>query len=60
VYANRARFTVVFISSHYARKLWTNHERKSAQARAFKERSEYLLPARFDDTDVPGILSTTD
>jgi hypothetical protein len=50
----------VFISSHYARKLWTNHERKSAQARAFKERSEYLFPARFDDTDVPGILSTTD
>lgn len=58
VYHKRARFTVMFISEAYANKLWTNHERKSAQARAFQEAQEYILPARFDDTDIPGVLST--
>jgi hypothetical protein len=58
VYHKRARFTVMFISEAYAKKLWTNHERKSAQARAFQEAQEYILPARFDDTDIPGVLST--
>jgi hypothetical protein len=58
VYHKRARFTVMFISDAYAKKLWTNHERKSAQARAFQEAQEYILPARFDDTDIPGVLST--
>lgn len=58
VYLKRARFTVMFISKAYADKLWTNHERKSAQARAFQEAQEYILPARFDDTDIPGVLPT--
>ncbi|HEY6805450.1 MAG TPA: TIR domain-containing protein [Pyrinomonadaceae bacterium] len=58
VYHKRAQFCIVFISRHYADKVWTNHERKSAQARAFKEKSEYILPVRFDDTEVPGILPT--
>jgi len=58
IYRKKARFTVMFISKHYANKLWTNHERKSAQARAFKERGAYILPARFYDTDVDGILPT--
>src|SRR5271156_6159121 len=35
VYQQAARFCVVFISSCYAEKLWTKHEIKSAQARAF-------------------------
>jgi hypothetical protein len=58
VYAQRARYTVMFISKHYKEKLWTNHERESAQARAFTEKEEYILPARFDDTQIPGILPT--
>lgn len=58
VYHKRARFTVMFISKAYAAKLWTNHERKAAQARAFQEAQEYILPARFDDTDIPGVLPT--
>jgi|GEM_PF-3157368 len=59
VYRKRARFCIVFISQHYVDKLWTNHEHKSAQARAFEEKSEYILPVRFDDTEVPGLLPTT-
>ncbi len=32
VYRTRARYTAIFISKHYAAKVWTNHERRSAQA----------------------------
>lgn len=58
VYRHKARFCVMFISQHYSQKLWTNHERRSAQARAFSENREYILPARFDDTEVPGLPPT--
>jgi hypothetical protein len=58
VYQKKAKYCVMFLSCYYAEKLWTNHERKSAQARAFKEKGEYILPARFDDTEIPGILPT--
>jgi TIR domain len=58
VYLQLARYVVVFISKHYKEKLWTNHERESAQARAFMEKREYILPARFDDTQIPGVLPT--
>lgn len=56
VYRERAKFCVVFVSKHYESKLWTTHERRSAQARALSEHQEYILPARFDDTHLPGIL----
>jgi TIR domain len=59
VYRKRARFTVMFISRWYAQKQWTNFEREAAQARAFGESREYILPARFDDTELPGMLPTT-
>jgi len=58
VYRNKARYCVMFISEAYRDKLWTNHERKSAQARAFREREGYILPARFDDTEIPAIRPT--
>ena len=58
VYQNKAKYAVIFISKHYKEKLWTNHELKSAQARAFSENEEYILPARFDDTEIPGIRKT--
>ncbi len=46
------------LSDHYAKKLWTRHELKQAQARAFREKQEYILPIRLDDTEVPGITET--
>jgi hypothetical protein len=58
IYQNLARFCVVFASAEYAQKVWSNHERRSAQARAIKEHGEYLLPARFDDTPIPGVPDT--
>lgn len=60
VYQNRALFTVMFVSEAYRKKLWTNHERSSAQARALTESREYILPAFFDETvEIPGLLKTT-
>jgi len=59
IYRKKSRYCVVFISKHYKEKLWTNHERESAQARAFQENSEYILPFRLDDTEIPGIKPTT-
>lgn len=58
VYQNKAQYTIMFISENYANKQWTNHERTSAQARAFTENKEYILPARFDDTTIPGVPAT--
>lgn len=58
VYFKKALYTVMFISKSYAEKIWTNHERQSAQARALEEKKEYVLPARFNDTEVPGLLPT--
>ncbi len=58
VYKDQARYCVMFLSKHYARKLWTKHERQSAQARAFEESREYILPIRLDDAEIPGILGT--
>jgi len=38
--------------------MWTTHERRSALARALKDRKKYILPTRFDKTELPGILPT--
>ncbi len=55
VYANRAQYCVMFLSEHYARKAWTNFERRSAQERAFRENRDYILPVRIDGSSIPGI-----
>ena len=58
IYRCQSQYCVLFVSEAYAEKRWTNHERKSAQARAFEENSEYILPARFDDAQIPGLPDT--
>ncbi len=58
LYQNKAKYCIMFLSKNYATKVWTNHEREAAQARAFKEHEEYILPIRLDGTAVPGMLPT--
>ena len=58
VYGRRAKLVVLFISSHYAAKAWTNHERQSAQVRALADGATTILPVRFDDTEIPGLSAT--
>jgi TIR domain len=58
VYKNKCEYCIIFVSESYAKKMWTMHELKSAQTKAFTENKEYILPARFDNTELPGINST--
>jgi hypothetical protein len=58
VYHKAARYCVLFVSDAYGRKVWPTHERRSAQERAIGEDHEYILPARFDDTEIPGLRGT--
>jgi hypothetical protein len=55
VYSSSARFCVMFISVNYAEKVWPTHERRSAFEKALASKEEYILPARFDDTEIPGL-----
>lgn len=58
IYRKRAQFCLMFLSQHYASKVWTNHERRAAQSRAIQENREYILPVRLDNAEVPGITPT--
>ena len=60
VYMRWARYAVVFVSVHYRDRVWTRHELKAALARALEERGDYVLPVRFDDTELDGLLPTID
>jgi hypothetical protein len=55
IYRRDSRFCVMFISEHYARKMWAKHERQSAFDRALVSDTEYVLPVRFDDTEIPAL-----
>lgn len=58
IYQQAARYCIIFVSEHYVRKAWTKHELRSAQARAFQQNSEYILPIKLDDTELPGLPNT--
>jgi hypothetical protein len=58
VYRDRAQYCVLFVSTHYAQKLWPRHELRQAQSRAFRESHEYILPLKIDDTELPGLNAT--
>lgn len=58
IYQYKCKYCVIFVSKGYANKVWPNAERRSAQARAVKQKQEYILPARFDATQIPGLLDT--
>src|SRR5262252_3847348 len=50
IYSGQAAAVVMFVSAEYAAREWTRLERRAALAQAVRERQEYVLPARFDDT----------
>ena len=55
VFLRRSRFAVLFISSHYAEKMWPRHERRSALTRAIEQGTAYVLPIRLDDSPIAGL-----
>ena len=56
IYAQESAAVVVFISADYAGRDWTRLERRAAFSRAVTEAGVYVLPARFDDSELPGLL----
>ncbi len=58
VYRKAAKYCIPFISKTYKEKVWTNHEIKTAISRAINSNEEYILPARFDNTEIEGIRPT--
>ncbi|WP_052685471.1 toll/interleukin-1 receptor domain-containing protein [Lentzea aerocolonigenes] len=56
---HKVRYVLMFASRHYVEQSWARHERRTAQARALEQQNEYVLPIKLDDTEVPGLLSTT-
>ena len=56
IYARESAAVVVFISADYAGRDWTRLERRAAFSRAVAEAGVYVLPARFDDSELPGLL----
>lgn len=58
IYTKEGRYCVMFVSEHYATKMWPTHERRSAFVRSMEERGDYILPVRFDTTEVPGLRKT--
>lgn len=58
IYRDDSKYCLMLISKFYVTKQWTSHERKAAQARAFTENKEYILPLKLDDTSIDGVLDT--
>lgn len=59
VFRLNSQFVVIFISAEYRKSNWTRIERRSAFAAAMRTESEYLLPVRFDATELEGLPPTT-
>jgi len=57
VFRKEAQFCVACVSREWVDRTWPAHERRSALARMLEEPG-YLLPVRFDDTEVPGLSPT--
>ncbi|UOK49578.1 TIR domain-containing protein (plasmid) [Bacillus tropicus] len=58
IYTNQAKYCIIFVSENYIKKNWTKLELQSAQARAFSQDNEYILPILLDNTKLPGLPET--
>lgn len=55
VFRLRSEFVIMFVSIAYKQNEWARHERRSALAAALQSKREYVLPARFDETELDGM-----
>lgn len=56
IYARESAAVVVFLSADYAGRDWSRLERRAAFSRAVAGAGVYVLPAWFDDSELPGLL----
>jgi hypothetical protein len=58
IYRRQSQYFIPFISQYYKEKIWTQYEVRTAIARAIENKEEYILPVKFDDTELDGLRST--
>jgi hypothetical protein len=58
VYSGSARYCVMFISKHYAAKVWPTHERRSAFEKAIESKEEYICRLDLMTQTFPDCTST--
>ena len=58
VFRSASRFVVIFVSNAYVQKAWPNLERQHALAGRIERMDDSVLPARFDQIELPGLPST--
>lgn len=57
VFSEKSKFCIMFISKEYIEKAWPIVERKAAFEKQVQV-DEYILPVKFDETEIPGLPST--
>jgi hypothetical protein len=56
IYRKSAKFCVIFVSKEYKDRQWTNHELRSAQAKALELKGqEYILPVKVGEAELEGL-----
>ena len=58
VYYSNSDKCIMFISKEYVTNAWPSHERQNALAKVLEVGDNYLLPVRFDDSEIPGLPPT--
>ena len=58
VYYSNSDKCIMFVSKEYVTKAWPSTERKNALAKVLEVGDDYLLPVRFDDSEVCGLPPT--
>lgn len=63
IYINQSKYCVIFISKEYCEKNWTIFESEAAEERNFfshdfERYQQYILPVRFDNSEIPGLRSS--
>lgn len=56
IYTRKSAAVVVFVSADYAARDWTRLERRAAFSEAVRKAGVHVLPAWFDDSELPGLL----
>ena len=59
VFKDMSKFCIIFISKNYLKNKWSLYEKDCAEIRQLHDNGDvYILPVKFDDTEIPGILSS--
>lgn len=59
IFRDSSKHCIMFISKHYLNSKWTRYEKESALERDIADEG-YIIPARFDNTKIPGLHNTKD